>query len=361
MSKIAKRLAVGTMCATMVLGSTMMAFADDTTNGSSTGAGTVEGSVSKDVFKVVVPTVTDGTYDFILDPEGLIAASKNSSSSKDDYTNADFESGATLLFKNDKSNGDSYDYSSTSSAVKVTNKGTTKVDVTITAEVKDLGAVAIAADDTFADDTSASIYLAIKDGASTPNVAAVDTTTKKATLTGTMDAVDASNYEIKYDSSEQKYIYELKSGTLDSSFPTYSFALKGAANAAGDWSSLTAVTPSVEVTWSFEQHVDKNTIAGDTFARSKSNEYTITWYGDAADKTIKSIDVSVDGTTSAAVLAEDAYTLDTDSDDTGATATLTIAGAKAGIGTGAVGKTRYFIITFGDGTKSVITIKSVAA
>jgi hypothetical protein len=297
MNKLARRLVVGTVCASMVLGSTGLVFASgaegaseaaDNTSGNVTGTGAVEGSLSTDVFNVVVPTVNAATYNFTLDPEGLIAQSKTNNASKDDYTDATFEEGATLFFKNE-ADDKTTDYSSKTDPVTATNKGTTDVDVTVTAEVKDATGITIAADDKFENDTKASLYLALQDvpAEGDPTTVAVDASTNKATLTGTIDGVDASKYLVKYDSDSSSYVYALdEENTTDTDFPTYSFVLTGAANAAGDWSALTEVTPSVTITWSFVQHVDSYFGTVKTISAS-SNVVTAT--GMPEGTTIKSI------------------------------------------------------------------------
>ena len=87
-----KLLAVG-LAATMVLGSSVTAFADE---GSGTGSGKLEGSVSTEVFSVVLPVVAEdgSTLAFTLDPEGLIAKTSQAA-----YSGATFGEG-TLFFKN---------------------------------------------------------------------------------------------------------------------------------------------------------------------------------------------------------------------------------------------------------------------
>lgn len=254
--KLKKLMAVG-LAATMVMGSSVVAFADEPANtGNTTGTGTVEGVVNKDVFSFVLPTINVGTspLTFTLDPQGLIAESMANSAGKADYTGKTFETDATLFFANDKSAGAANDYSSKSDKLKITNKGTVKADVTLKASVSDNEGISLSSDKTFADDTTASMYLAVIDTAD--NTAGVPITDNGATISATLDAVDASNYEVKYDTGESKYKYELKTGVKDTEFKTYEFQIEGACNAKGDWSDLTTVAPKLDLVWSIEEHKD---------------------------------------------------------------------------------------------------------
>jgi hypothetical protein len=270
MKRMGKKLVAGTLCATMVLGSTMAVFAGDpdesesTAANSLTGTGAVEGTVSEDVFSVELPTVAADatTFNFILDPEGLIAKSGNNG--KTSYQGKTFEDNATLFFAN-TATGAAKNYSSTSDALTATNKGTKTANVTITATLKNLGDIKVSDNSAFTvttgegdeaetkNSTDASIYLAIKDSATSPNVAAVDPKTNVATLTGTLAGADKSKFMVKYNATDSKYEFVFDSDTnADYTFPTYSFQLTGAANSKGDWSELTDAAPTVEVTWKFE-------------------------------------------------------------------------------------------------------------
>ena len=226
--------------------------------GSSTGDGEFEGSVQTDVFEVEVPTsAAEGTYDFILDPENLIKQSIENGQAKDDYTEEKFPNAYSMYFANVSGNSVSVNgtYTNTSDPIKAVNKGSTDVDVKITAELTELEGITVTDDKTFADDTSASIYLAIKDTAATPNEVAMDEE-GSATLTASMEGTDESNFQVVYDSTNDKYVYELKDDVDESEFSTYEFRLTGAANTAGDWSADGIVAGSVEVTWDFSQHSD---------------------------------------------------------------------------------------------------------
>lgn len=238
-----KKIAAGLLAATMVVSSSMVAFADE---GSTTGAGELEGTVSTDVFKVALPVIpedgSDTTFDFVLDPEGLIKAT-----SAEKYNGAAFGEG-TLFFAN--VSDDATSYSNTSDALTITNYSSIAVDVSLSAAVSNAAGITLTQDSTFTDDTSASIYLAITDGTNT-----VAITDDGASVNTQMDAAGEGAYSVEWNSTEGKYEYKLDD-TDATLFSTYSFQLTGASNSAGDWSGLADIAPSVEVVWNVTAHSD---------------------------------------------------------------------------------------------------------
>ncbi|MCM1157849.1 MAG: hypothetical protein NC300_09515 [Bacteroidales bacterium] len=232
---------------------------DDETaaKGDITGAGNVEGIVNKDVFKVVLPTVATGdtTFNFILDPQGLI---KDTNGEK--YTNATFDVAAKgLYFANPQTDG-STKYMASSPALTAINKGTVAVDVTLTAAAQDLTAadssytIGLAADDTFADDKTTSVYLALKSGSQTAALSS-----DGATITDSLDAAPSDAYAVTYDSTNSKYEYGLTDAAKAADyagFDSLDFNLSGACNTAADWAAAKDATPGVQVTWTLTKHFE---------------------------------------------------------------------------------------------------------
>lgn len=252
MRKTFKKLMVFSITGAMMLApmSAMAADTEATTSpaeGNQDGAGELEGYVDKNVFAVVLPTADENTFKFTLDPQGLISASKDSGSSKADFTSADVEDGATLLFKHTDGS-----YGSKSNVLTAKNKGTSPVDVQVEADASNIdGSVALSSSDTFSG-TDPAIYLALTSGDTTN---AVDTDTKKATFDANLLGVSTDNYQVKYNNGTSKYEYALKDGVADSEFPTVDFNLTGAANTDADWSSVTSVG-KVSVKWTLTKATD---------------------------------------------------------------------------------------------------------
>lgn len=268
-----KKVIAGLLTATMVMGSTGVVFAGGS-EGSSTGEGELEGVLNSDVYDVVLPTVSAGTFDFILDPEGLIDKTDAGR-----YEGATFTGTSGMFFKNDESS-----YSDKSNAFKVINKSSTEVTLDVTATVTDLGdnvaLVGLNASDapnfTTGNDAVPEIYLALTDGAqTTPEVVPVVTTpasgdtpaVSEAELADkTLDDAD-DQYAVKWDDTNEKYVKELKpvkkDGDPDSgdyldetAFDEYSFNLVGACNKEADWTGLENIQPKVEVVWAVSVDYD---------------------------------------------------------------------------------------------------------
>lgn len=237
-----KKIVAGVLATTMVISGSVTAFATEMSGGT-TGTGELEGTVSTDVFSVVLPTINtgDSTFDFILDPEGLITATTAAR-----YSGDTFGSG-TLFFSN--SSGTT-DYSNTSDALKVINKSSVDVDVVLSATVSNAEGISLTSDSTFADDTSASIYLAIKSGTDETPI-----TESGATVKTQIAAAPSGAYEVQWNSTDSKYEYVL-ADEANTTFADYSFQLTGAANVNGDWSGLADAAPEVAITWNVTVHSD---------------------------------------------------------------------------------------------------------
>lgn len=235
-----KKVLAAALAATMLLGSTVTAFADE---GTASGTGTVEGVVKKDVFNVVLPTesTANSALAFILDPQGLIKETSGSA-----HTGKTFED-ATLYFPN---TGDKY--TGTSDEFEITNKSTVDADVSVKATVTDNDGITLSTDKTFANDTSASMYLAIVDDDHTDGVAIE---ADGATVTSKIDKAPDGAYKITYDTDSSEYKYDIDSG-FQGSYSKYTFKLTGASNANGDWEAAKDVTPKVSLTWTVTEHED---------------------------------------------------------------------------------------------------------
>lgn len=249
MKKFKQRLAAA-LAIIMVVGCSMTAFAAEEDSGTVTGSGQLEGTVSTDVWNVTLPTtvVGDTTYNFILDPEGLIAETEATK-----YSGATF-TGETGMFFANVSGGDTV-YSETSDAKTIVNKSSYKVDVTVTATVKAAvssgNAVALTEDNTFANDSTASIYLALTDGV---NTGVVKKATNVATIQSTIGAAPDGAYEYKY--ADGEYSYALKADLSSIVFEDYSFQLTGACNKAADWADFEDADPQVEIVYSVAKHAE---------------------------------------------------------------------------------------------------------
>lgn len=258
MKGFTKKLMAGALAASMVMSTSLVAFAEDPApagTGTSSGSGSLEGVVETDVYTADLPTQSTTAYNYIVDPQGLIRKTNAAA-----YSGKTFDEG-TLFFPN--ASGE-YDYSNTSDAAKITNKSSKNLSVKVTATATPdsaTGAAALATTKTFAEtNKNLEVYLGITDS--------VDGSTEKALaatpgveMTAVLGAAPEDAYEYKYSSTDsKKYSYALKSDVSAFKFAEYSFQINGAANANAAWKADTAV-PAVSVKWDVDLTDDAATVA----------------------------------------------------------------------------------------------------
>lgn len=256
MKGFTKKAMVGTVVASMVMSSSLVAFAADPTpaeTGTSGGSGEIEGVVDTSVYNAVLPTESTTAYDYIVDPQGLI---RKTNAAK--YEGKEFGEG-TVFFEN--VNGSTSSYSNTSDAATIVNKSSKNLSVTVTATATPdgaTGAATLATSKTFGDaNTNLEVYLGITDSVEGSTEKAL--TEAGAEMKAVLGAAPEGAYEYKYDSTTQKYSYALKSDVSAFTFADYSFQINGAANANGTWKADTAV-PAVSVKWDVDVTDDAATV-----------------------------------------------------------------------------------------------------
>ncbi len=236
-----KRFAAFAMAAVMTVAFPASVAAEELEHGDEkAGVGEVEGSVKQDIYQVVLPTVTDNMFNFIIDPQGLINKTEGAA-----YDGKTFEEGGTLFFER-KDGGVEEDYSSMSDAIKIMNRSSVAIDVAVDVrvEAESLNGITLTGDKEFTDDTGASLYLALTDGEETVPIGA-----DGVSMNVTVDAAPEGAYEYSYDEETGEYTYEMSSDLSGIEFPEYSFQLVGASNEKGDWSELKGAVPKILVSW----------------------------------------------------------------------------------------------------------------
>ena len=285
MRKFKEVLAIG-MALTMILGSSLAAFADEpATSGSTSGIGTSEGHVEEKATNVVLPTITEGTtpFAYTMDPEGLI---QETSGGK--YDNAEFpaKSGDKhVYFNNGKKGGEGDDkenivYANTSSKLKVENRSSHNIKLTISVTASSATTdIPLVAQTALADADKASLYLGLKVDAEDP--VAITTSaaaSKEVTINGT-----PGNFKIAVNSGKTGYEYRVM--TLDeykaiegnsaaTALPWSSseFQLEGEVTTGKKIASDTTA-PTVAVTWSW---VDPTATPASAAPSIATTEYTMT-------------------------------------------------------------------------------------
>ena len=357
MKNTLKKLMVFSMTGAIALSPMSAMAADQTTTSpaesSTTGSGSLEGYVDKNVFSVQLPTIIDNTiFNFTLDPQKLLKATggANGDSAKDNY-----EANSTVFFKQADNK-----YKNTSQTLKAYNTGLNKVKVTLSATANNLGNLKLA-DSEAITGTDTSIYLALtQTGATGAEAKAAIKADTPATLTGTLDGVDEKNFETTYDASAPgHYKFAVKPdvlakvGTADGDviFKSVGFGLKGAANTDStvDWSTIDTTTtqPSVDVKWTLS---DANITGPDvastaTFTKGTALEIPVDL--GKADLAAKKVTVT---TTSVDTTGETTGTYANNTSVTYANGKITIAGTAWAKATAA--STRYIKVVFNDKAKT---------
>lgn len=161
-----KKILAGVLATSMVLSSSMVALADE---GRTTGSGKVEGALSHDVFRVVLPTEESytGAFDYVMDPLDLLQDANNTKYEGYTFNN---NNSASLYFYNHKpkdATTSKYIYTNESDALKVINKSTKDVNLTVKVTASSVDGIPM---NTAADfgasgtpDTNTSLYLALVD------------------------------------------------------------------------------------------------------------------------------------------------------------------------------------------------------
>lgn len=241
-----KKILVAALAVTMIMGSSSMAFAAEQ-KGEGAGAGDLDVVKDSDVFSVVVPTDSGTTFDYIIDPLGVI---KETNAEK--YGNKVFEDGPTVFFQNtdaEVSPGE-YNYSGTSNKLKAINKSTQAVDISVEATLTGADEVTMAEASNVTGTTDVLLNLELN-GAAAGAASAADQKAIGASdgkITASIDET-ANAYEIKYVNG--KYVKQLKTTLEDKDFKAYEFWLTGKANASSDWAKVKTL-PEVKVVWTVE-------------------------------------------------------------------------------------------------------------
>lgn len=254
MRKSFKKIVAVAMAATMVLGSNVVAFADDAN--SATGTGTNTGHLDTNVVIAVLPTTTDvnGVFNFTIDPENILATA-------DKFTDgttaagADFKNSDLVYFK--QANGAEKAYASSSQTVSVKAKNYVAADVSVAATVADAAdgktTIPLVADaDALSAATTPSLLLTLKVGTKTAAI-----TADGATVSDTIAAQDGK-FDVKRQADGS---YKVDPQTGDSiTWDGVNVQLTGKVK-GGDVDS-TIAAPNVTLTWTVAAHVDGTAVSG---------------------------------------------------------------------------------------------------
>ena len=244
-----KKMAAVVLAAAMTMGSTLTVFAapeSPVTTGSTEGEGKNEGHVEKKGINVVLPTMpeTGSPFDYITDPERLIQGTEGAAHAGAKFPDAGTDTG--VYFKVGEN-----EYANTSKTLKVINKSSCNVAVTVTVEAVEKSTgndLALAESATTTADKP--LYLAVNVGSTVQVLSSTSTPVKKVI------AGNADNFEITY-TEDGGYAYTTKEDAIN--WKALEFNVTGAVN---EEAVVTADTtaPTVKVTWNYAEATAQDTV-----------------------------------------------------------------------------------------------------
>lgn len=311
------------------------------------GSGSLEDYISKDVFKVVLPALTDAN--FTLDPQGLLNVANSST-----YTAGP---GAIYFEHKPTTTGGNSTYSDTSDPIKIINKSSFKIDVDFSVEVTlPEGITMVESSAALANATTPSVYLEMKEAGDTnatvlkvgKNTAATkevngvpeDTTANvtKATATGYLiTATDAGN-------GKYTYKYELGDAFVEANADNANYTLKGACDTTADWSALKDKNVTTKIIWSAKKHTDS--YLSKTTMTPSSNSLEMSALPDRVTLS-KAVITSEDGA--------EVYTLTNEYSVSGTT--LSVSAASMNVWLGLEPAYTKLVLTFSDGKTETINLQ----
>ena len=349
-----KKLIACVLAATLVLGSTTVFFGAESQTGNLGGDAELEGTVNKEVFSVVAPTIaaTADVYDFKLDPEGLIETTSGNK-----YATGDVMTFVTYGSMYFKASADAYDVNSQKATIE--NKSSVDVTVTLNATVTvEASNAAITFDEDgvwAATDKSLGIYIGIKgedkDAAPVTGAAIVANGGDfKGTVTTDLASYGAYSVQV----SNGNYVYAIddsKVGTTSAA--TYTFWLTGACNTNADWTDYdTNANPTINLVWTVEikgaegEANAKPSITPEELNYDRTQDLQIAI-------SLGSGNLKATGITSVHYgTAADSCTTPIDCTTTATSVTF----PSGKFGAASVGTVRYVLITFSDGTTDTVKL-----
>ena len=265
----AKKLVAIVLTATMILGSNVIAFADvdnsDPKTGSVNGSGISTGHVDRTIINCVFPTITagtnDGYFNFVMDPEGLIA---ETSTYKGNAITADAATKAAgVYFETDTANT----YSNKSQEYEVINKSSVSLNIIAEANTVSADKVTLAENAESVSGNGVVLYLGLKVGDETTAIK-----DGKVSASANVEGY-ADNFEVD-SKADGSFEYVLKASPDESKWSKTKISMEGAVNKVDDASSVT-YAPEVEVTWKYEKAGESSSYADVASVSSANNVITL--------------------------------------------------------------------------------------
>lgn len=244
-----KKLMTSILVTTMVMSSTLTAFAADTT-GSTSGAGSSEGHLEKEVLSMILPTIPSGStpFAYTMDPERLIQETGGKKYPEGSVFPEDKNTDTGVYFQTaDKK------YENKSNKLQAVNDGS--CNVTLTVKVKATASaggndIALATSSTPAAADTPELYLGLAIGKDAAKVVSETEQTYTKTIAGS-----PTNFEVTVDENKQ-YAYKKKANAT--TWKAIELQMEGAVSKLPIAANTTA--PTVDVTWSYAKAANDATV-----------------------------------------------------------------------------------------------------
>lgn len=239
-----RRVMAVVLAATMVLGSSLTAFAEEpATSGGTNGEGTSEGHVNKHVISVTLPVIQDGStpFAYTMDPERLVNETNAAKYAEDGSEFTESAKANGVYFQTGEKK-----YDDKSTVLKVRSESSADVKLTVGVEVESAPTDIKLVDEAPALTgegavTDPQLYLALKVDDTTKAVKSSEKVSIETTIEGKDD-----NFETKYENGA--YVYKAK--TDDSiTWNEAEIQMSGVASKA---SAERLTAPTLKVTWKYE-------------------------------------------------------------------------------------------------------------
>lgn len=235
-----KRFTAVALAATMIVGGSIAAFAEETvTTGTTIGSGTSEGHVDKHVVKVILPTIADGStpFAYTMDVERLIQGTSNAKYSGATFPAAASDTGVYFLSSTNT-------YTNKSEELTVTSESSAAVKLIVDVEVESHDTDITLVDTAPATDvTEPQLYLALTVGDTTKAVKKDEKVSVEVDIAGVPD-----NFKTTVENGE--YVYS-PLGSTDSGFTAWNTSKISMSGAASKASAEGLTAPTLKVTWSW--------------------------------------------------------------------------------------------------------------
>lgn len=350
-----KKIIAVALAATMVIGSTVTAFAADVaTSGGATGEGTPEGHVDTHVVKVTLPTDSNTTtFAYKMDAERLIQDTAGGRY-EDAVFPADKDTDTGVYFLTGTNDDSKNVYANTSAELTVTSESSADVKLTVSVEVESAATDITLVDAApGADVTEPQLYLGLKvDDGTSPVTKAVKKGEKVSTEV-TIDGIE-TNFKktVKADKSGYEYSPLVEGDTGYTDWNTATISMTGAVSKA---SAKNLTAPKLKITWSWTDPEAGLTLSNATANTADTGvDFDATFTkGTAATYTFSGLGAGV--TVSSVTQGASASTA------TGATALITASGTSFTIAGGMwasaqSGDVKYVKLTISNGTTIIVKV-----